>query len=224
MKFDIDLYPFPDIESASEEGIVAVGGDLSPGRLVSAYTRGIFPWFSEDEPILWWSPDPRFILFPKNLKISKSMKSILRKDTFQVTYDMDFKKVIKACASSPRKGQEGTWITKDMINAYSKLHELGYAHSVEVWQNKKLVGGLYGISLGTAFFGESMFSKVSNASKFGFIKLIERLKIKKFDLIDCQVFTNHLASLGAEEVNRIDFLNYLSKSLDRDSWFGSWTV
>lgn len=222
MKFDIDLYPFPDIDNVTEEGIVAVGGDLTEGRLISAYSRGIFPWFSDDEPILWWCPNPRFILLPKNLKVSKSMKTVINKKTFHTTFDTHFKDVIKACSLAPRKDQDGTWITNDMIKAYCKLHELGYAHSVEVWENQKLVGGLYGVSLGSAFFGESMFSSVSNASKFGFIKLVEWLKENSFDLIDCQVYTQHLESLGAHEVERNYFLKLLERSLANKTTLGRW--
>ncbi len=224
MDFDIDLYPFPPIENATEEGIVAAGGDLSPGRLISAYSRGIFPWFSDNEPIMWWSPDPRFILFPKKLKVSKSMKTIQNKGVFQVTYDSCFKQVITACSNAPRKDQDGTWITNDMIDAYCELHQQGIAHSVEVWQDEKLVGGLYGVSLGTSFFGESMFSKVSNASKFGFIKLVNRLIEKNFELIDCQVFTEHLKSLGAEEINRTNLLTFLNSTLEKESWIGDWGI
>ena len=224
MNFDIDLYPFPPIENASKEGIVAVGGDLSPTRLVSAYSRGIFPWFSDDEPIMWWSPDPRFVLFPEKLKISKSMRTLLNKGTFHVTYDSCFRNVIEACSKAPRKDQDGTWITNEMIDAYCKLHEQGIAHSVEVWENKNLVGGLYGVSLGSSFFGESMFSNVSNASKFGFIKLVNRLIENNFELIDCQVFTEHLKSLGAEDINRNDFLNILEGTLEKKSWTGNWGI
>jgi len=222
MEFDIELYPFPPIEDVSEEGIIAVGGDLSPGRLISAYSRGIFPWFSDDEPIIWWSPDPRFVLFPEKLKVSKSMKTLFNKNAFRVTFDTSFQEVIKACSIAPRKEQDGTWITNDMVEAYCELHRLGYAHSVEVWKGEDLVGGLYGVSLGTSFFGESMFSKVSNASKYGFIKLVDRLVEINFELIDCQVFTEHLKSLGAEEVERSEFLDLLESTLKKESWIGNW--
>ena len=200
---------FPPVEEASSEGFLAIGGDLSPERLLLAYKNGIFPWFSDDEPIVWWSPDPRMVLFPEDLKVSKSMKQVLRKNAFEVTYNKAFEQVIDACAKIYRPGQEDTWITEDMKGAYIKLHELGCAISVEVWQNEQLVGGVYGIDLGHIFCGESMFSKVSNASKYGFIHLVERLKENGCELIDCQMYTNHLASLGAIEVPREVFLSYL---------------
>jgi len=178
---------FPPVEEASPEGFLAIGGDLSPERLLLAYKSGIFPWFSDDEPIVWWSPDPRMVLFPEDLKISKSMRQILRKNAFKVTYNKAFSGVIDACAKIYRPGQEDTWITEDMKTAYIKLHELGHAISVEVWQHNELVGGVYGVDLGHIFCGESMFSKVSNASKFGFIHLVERLKENGCQLIDCQM-------------------------------------
>ena len=199
---------FPDVSKASKEGILAIGGDLSPERLILAYQSGIFPWFNMKEPIIWWSPDPRFILFPEHLKVSKSMKQVLRKSDFQMTINQDFEAVIDECSKIKRNGQAGTWITKQMKTAYLKLHEMGYALSVEVWLENELVGGLYGIDLGnTIFCGESMFTKVSNASKFGLIKFIQQSNYK---LIDCQVYTNHLASLGAEEIPRTEFLKFLS--------------
>ena len=198
---------FPEVNLASSDGLVAVGGDLSIDRLVLAYKQGIFPWFEDDEPILWWSPDPRFVLFPNKLKISKSTKQLLRSNKFKVTYNQDFKKVIEACAIIKRQGQASTWITQNMIDAYIKLHEAGYAISVEVWQDGKLVGGLYGVDVGNAIFcGESMFTKVSNASKIGFISFIEQSSYK---LIDCQIRTKHLQSLGAENMAREVFLGYL---------------
>lgn len=197
---------FPDVSEASNEGLLAVGGDLSTERLLLAYKSGIFPWFEEEEPILWWSPDPRFVLFPDKLKVSKSMKQVLRNANFTVTVNKDFSSVIKACAKAKRIGQSGTWITKNMISAYTKLHELGYAKSVEVWQDNELVGGLYGIDLGTVFCGESMFTKVSNASKVGFITFLQNTNYK---IIDCQVYTQHLESLGAQEISRETFLSFL---------------
>ncbi|SFU28423.1 leucyl/phenylalanyl-tRNA--protein transferase [Pustulibacterium marinum] len=209
MIFLNDSLQFPHPENASPEGILAVGGDLSPERLLLAYSEGIFPWFDEDQPILWWSPDPRMVLFPEKLKVSKSMRQILRRNEFVVTFNQDFERVIRACASVKREGQYGTWITEDMIQAYLKLHHLGKAISVEVYKEDELVGGLYGIDLGTVFCGESMFSKVSNASKTGFITLVQMLKEKEYTLIDCQVYTDHLASLGAEEIPRIEFLKLL---------------
>lgn len=207
MHFLSQKIEFPDVSVASADGLLAIGGDLSPERIIHAYTNGIFPWFDEQEPILWWSPDPRFVLFPEDLKISKSMKQVLRKDSFKVTKNKNFKAVIEHCASTIRGNQEGTWITKEMQEAYVKLHELGYAKSVEVWQNNELVGGLYGIDLGNAVFcGESMFAKVSNASKVGFIYLVQNSDYK---LIDCQLHTQHLESLGAKHISRADFLKYL---------------
>jgi leucyl/phenylalanyl-tRNA---protein transferase len=207
MKYLTPNMPFPDVSEASEEGLLAVGGDLSTERLLYAYKKGIFPWFSAEEPILWWSPNPRFVLFPDKIKVSKSLKQVLRNSDFEITINKDFKSVITACSKIKRDGQDDTWITKSMIEAYVKLHELGYAKSVEVWQDYQLVGGLYGIDLGNRVFcGESMFATVSNASKVGFITFIQNTNYK---LIDCQVYTNHLESLGAEEISRDVFLSYL---------------
>jgi len=198
---------FPEVNIATNDGLVAVGGDLSVDRLLLAYKEGIFPWFEDDEPILWWSPDPRFVLFPNKLKVSKSSKQILRSKKFQVTYNKDFKSVIEACALVKRHGQSSTWITNKMIDAYIRLHEAGYALSVEVWENNTLVGGLYGVDVGNGIFcGESMFAKASNASKIGFISLIQQSNYK---LIDCQIYTSHLESLGAENISREAFLSYL---------------
>lgn len=202
---------FPDVSEADEHGILAVGGDLSPERLLLAYRSGIFPWFEDDEPILWWSPSERMVLFPDELIVSKSMRTILRKNIFTVTFNKDFRAVITNCSTIRRNGQGGTWITDDMIEAYVKLHEMGYAKSVEVWQNNELVGGLYGIDLGTVFCGESMFSKVSNASKVAFITLVENLKIRQYKLIDCQVHNDHLESLGAREIDREEFIKILNE-------------
>lgn len=198
---------FPPVHTASIEGLLAIGGDLSTERLLLAYQSGIFPWFNDDEPILWWSPDPRFILFPENLKVSKSMRTLLKKNRFQITYNNAFEEVITACSRIDREGQPGTWITNAMMTSYMKLNELGYAKSVEVWQNDQLVGGLYGIDLGNGVFcGESMFAKISNASKVGFITFV---KNSNYKLIDCQLHTSHLKSLGAEEIPRDEFLKYL---------------
>lgn len=198
---------FPEVHLADDDGLLAIGGDLSPERLIVAYKSGIFPWFSAGEPILWWSPNPRFVLFPEKLKVSKSMKQVLRNSDFVVTINQDFKSVITACAKSKREGNNGTWITQSMIDAYIQLHHLGVATSVEVWLNNDLVGGLYGIDLGNGVFcGESMFTKVNNASKVGFITFIQN---RTYKLIDCQVYTEHLESLGAEEMERDEFLNYL---------------
>lgn len=199
------------MEEANEIGLLAVGGDLSSERLATAYSRGIFPWYDNSQPILWWSPDPRMVLFPENLKISKSMKQLLKRDIFSVTYNSAFKEVVENCALVERNGQQGTWITSQMQEAYLKLHELGLAKSVEVWQDGELVGGLYGIYLKEKkiFCGESMFTRVSNASKYGFIKWVQKLRTLGVRLIDCQVYTDHLASLGAEEISREEFLKYL---------------
>jgi len=223
------IYQLPDFlwfpnPKLAHEGIIAVGGDLKPERLLLGYHMGIFPWFSDDEPIIWWSPDPRFVLFPDKIKVSKSMRPILRKKRFRVSYDCAFEQVIDACKVIKRKDQEGTWITGDMKEAYCKLHEMGYAHSVEVWEGETLVGGLYGVSLGQCFFGESMFTRVSNASKVGFITLVRALIERGFQLIDCQVYTEHLASLGAEDISRDSFLTLLEEYVDKPTYKGNWNV
>ena len=198
---------FPQVHLADEDGLLAIGGDLSPERLMLAYRNGIFPWFSTGEPILWWSPNPRFVLFPEKLKVSKSMKQVLRNSEFVVTVNQDFESVIHACAKTKRGVEHGTWITQSMIDAYIQLHHLGFAASVEVCLHNKLVGGLYGVDLGNdVFCGESMFTNVTNASKVGFITFIQNTNYK---LIDCQVYTEHLESLGAEEIERDKFLEYL---------------
>jgi len=198
---------FPDVNKASPEGLLAIGGDLSTERLLLAYKTGIFPWFENDEPILWWSPNPRFVLFPEKLKVSKSMRQVMRNKDYKVTVNKDFRAVITECALVKRNGQKSTWVTDTMIEAYMKLHKLGYAKSVEVWKDDNLVGGLYGVDLGNdVFCGESMFTKESNASKVGFISFIQNTNYK---LIDCQVYTNHLESLGAEEISRNTFLKCL---------------
>lgn len=200
---------FPSVDQASHEGIVAIGGDLTPERLLLAYRSGIFPWFEDDEPILWWSPPERMVLFFEDLKISKSMRNILNRGTFKITFNTAFREVITNCRTIKRDGQPGTWITDEMVEAYCKLHELGYAKSVEVWMEDKLVGGLYGVDLGHIFCGESMFSKVSNASKIAFIALAKHLENKNYKLLDCQVHNDHLESLGATEILRKDFLTIL---------------
>ncbi len=221
-----DSTQFPPVDHA-EEGIVAVGGDLSPERLIASYSSGIFPWFSENDPIVWWAPDPRCILLPSKIKVSKSMKQLFRKAAFKVSFDTDFQKVVQSCAIQKREGQEGTWITNDMEKAYLKLHEMGLAHSVEVWQNKNdeevLVGGLYGVSLGKVFFGESMFHTESNASKYGFITLVKELIKRDFKLIDCQLETPHLMSLGAELITRDKFMQLLDNCLQYENIEGRWT-
>lgn len=206
---------FPPVSHAEEDGLLAVGGDLSPERLLAAYARGIFPWYTEGKsPILWWSPDPRMVLFPEELRVSKSMQQLIRREAFRVTYDQAFTSVIEACGSVPRPGQDGTWLGSAMMGAYEELHRLGHAHSVEVWQEGKLVGGLYGVAMGRTFCGESMFANVSNASKYGFITLVRDLVEAGFQLIDCQVHTEHLESLGAREIARNDFVHLLGKGLD----------
>ena len=204
-----DALLFPSPEQASAEGIVAVGGDLQPERVMLAYRKGIFPWFESDDFLLWWSPDPRMVLFPDRLKISKSMRTVLRKKQFEVTFNKAFDQVVEACAKVKRFGQNGTWITPGLMEVYSTLHIQGHAHSVEVWEEGSLVGGLYGIDLGTVFCGESMFSKSSNASKVALIFLVKELKKNKYELIDCQVPTQHLASMGAEPISRTEFLTFL---------------
>lgn len=202
--------PFPPVETAlrDPDGLLALGGDLSPERLLTAYRNGIFPWYSEDQPILWWSPDPRMVLRPDALKISRSLRKSLRKGVFRVTLDTDFAAVMAACAE-PRADGLGTWITHDMFRAYLRLHELGYAHSVEAWQDDRLVGGLYGVALGRVFFGESMFARATDASKVAFVHLVEQLRDWGFVLIDCQVYTGHLASLGATPLPRPEFVAWL---------------
>ena len=202
-----DTIWFPDTELADEDGLLAVGGDLSPERLILAYKNGIFPWFSDDTPILWYAPHERFVLFPEKLKVSKSMRKLLKLGKFEITFDAAFPDVIRACASISREDQLGTWITNDMQNAYIELFELGFAHSVEVWENKQLVGGLYGIKINSVFCGESMFSKVSNASKAALISLCQN---RNYKLIDCQVHSSHLESLGAEFISMNQFRAYLN--------------
>ena len=200
---------FPPIDQANRDGILAIGGDLSPERLQLAYKSGIFPWFEDGEPIMWWSPNPRMVLFLDELIVSKSMRNILNRNSFKVTFNQNFRDVISNCQNIERDGQNGTWITNDMIEAYCKMHELGIAKSVEVWQDEVLVGGLYGIDLGHIFCGESMFSKVSNASKVAFIALVHQLKVENYKLLDCQVYNPHLESLGCREIERVDFMKIL---------------
>lgn len=209
MIFQLDEHDirFPDPVLAEPDGLLAVGGDLRPGRLLEAYRWGIFPWYSEDTPILWYSPHERFVLFPQELKINKSMRRVLRSAPFHVTYDQAFTDVIAACAVVPRRGQDGTWITPDMQQAYIELHGLGHAHSVETWHNGQLAGGLYGVAVGNVFCGESMFSKEANASK---VALAWLCKTASYRLIDCQVYTGHLASLGARMIPREEYINYIT--------------
>jgi leucyl/phenylalanyl-tRNA--protein transferase len=200
---------FPNPALADEDGLLAVGGDLSSHRLLLAYQNGIFPWYNDDTPILWYSPHERFVLFPDELKVSKSMRQVLKSERFKVTYDQNFADVIDACSTVSRKGQDGTWITTDMKNAYLRLHKEGHAHSVEVWEEEKLVGGLYGVRVGSVFCGESMFSKVSNASKAALICLCNTANYK---LIDCQVYTEHLEWMGARMISRGEYLRILQNN------------
>ena len=203
-----ELY-FPPVEEASYEGILAIGGDLSVKRLLLAYENGIFPWYNENEPILWWSPSERMVVNPNDYKVSKSLRNIINRNIFEVTINKDFEAVIKNCQKIKRKEQDGTWISNEVIKSYTKLHQLGKAMSFEVWQNGELVGGLYGVDLGNVFCGESMFSKVSNASKVAFVKLIDYLKQNNYKLLDCQVHNDHLEKLGAFEISRESFMKIL---------------
>lgn len=213
MHFLTSTLYFPPVDEASIEGIVAVGGDLSPERLILAYQSGIFPWFDEEDPILWWSPPERMVLFFEDLKISKSMRNVLNQNKFKVTFNTAFREVIGNCKKIARKDQPGTWITDEMLEAYCKLNELGMAKSVEVWQNDELVGGLYGVDLGHVFCGESMFAKVSNASKVAFIHLAKQLERANYRILDCQVYNDHLASLGCVEIEREDFMMLLKTNI-----------
>lgn len=219
-----DRIEFPPPESAEEDGLLAVGGDLGEERLLLAYSMGIFPWYSEGVPILWWSPDPRLVLLPGELKVSRSLRQTIRKSTYEVTMDGAFDDVIKSCALIHRRKDGGTWITKEMIRAYSALHDSGYAHSVESRLDGKLVGGLYGVALGGAFFGESMFAKTPDASKVAFVKLIEQLTKWDFRLVDCQVTTKHLINFGAREISRVEFMNELKEALKMPARKGKWIL
>lgn len=214
---------FPHPKYASPEGLLAAGGDLSPQRILFAYENGIFPWYNEGEPILWWSPNPRFVLYPSEIKVSKSMRQVFRKKCFRVSFDEAFEEVIEICASIPRAGQNGTWLTEEMKAAYIHLHRLGFAHSVETWQGDQLVGGLYGLSLGHCFFGESMFARASNASKTALIVLAKTLEKKGFGMIDCQSETTHLSSMGAKFIDQVSFLNYLKENKQNRTIRGSWS-
>lgn len=214
---------FPPVDQASPEGLLAIGGDLASERLLEAYRRGIFPWYSAGQPILWWSPDPRAVLWPERLKISRSLNKTLRRGDFQTSFDLDFTSVIGHCAAPRRNDPDGlTWITPEMIDAYVHLHHMGYAHSVESWHEGRLVGGLYGIALGRGFFGESMFSLVSDASKVALVALVERLRRWNFHFIDCQLPSPHIMSLGAEAVPRSRFLRALSHALEQPEPAGAW--
>ena len=215
---------FPDPRNASKDGLLAYGGDLSPRRLVAAYQQGIFPWYDERSPdLLWWSPDPRLILYPDKFKVSKSLRQKLNRNTFDVKVDTAFAEVMDACSKAPREGQDGTWITAEMKSAYGHLHRLGIAHSVECWQDNVLVGGLYGLCLGNVFFGESMFHKVTDASKVAFYSLAQIAKKMELGFIDCQMPTDHLLSLGAEVMSRSDYLDLLAISNQSETKQGIWT-
>ena len=214
---------FPPVDRASREGLLAVGGDLRPERILAAYRHGIFPWYNEGEPILWWSPDPRAVLFPDKLHISRSLKRRLRSNDFTVTLDTCFRTVMEQCAGPrPQYPEGGTWITDDMLEAYTGLHELGHAHSVETWQGGRLVGGLYGLAIGGAFFAESMFTKVDDASKVALARLVRQLHVWKFQLIDCQQSSPHVMRFGAEEIPRRDFVRLLSQALSLPDKRGPW--
>ena len=219
-----DELTFPPPDLANEEGILAFGGDLRPERIMLGYHQGIFPWYSKDTPILWWSPDPRFVLYPNELHVSKSTRQVLRKGIFEVTFDCAFEQVINACQQVPRVDQDGTWITDALKAAYIQIHQLGFAHSVEVWKEGELVGGLYGVNIGKVYFGESMFSFVSNASKIGFISLVNQLKKEGVSLIDCQVETQYLRSLGGRNVPRHEFLKQLNYTIDDNSLNYNWSI
>lgn len=213
---------FPDPRQASDEGLLAYGGDLSSHRLLFAYKKGIFPWYSKDDPILWWSPNPRLLLYPENFKVGKSFRRVLRSGKFSVTFDQHFSEVIGHCATVFRKGQESSWIVAEIIEAYTRLHEEGFAHSVEVHKDGKLVGGLYGVAFGKAFFGESMFSLSSDASKVAFKALSDVLGSRGYDFIDCQMKTDHMLGLGAELVERDLFLDALEVTIEKYTDLGSW--
>jgi leucyl/phenylalanyl-tRNA---protein transferase len=217
----VDTFPDPNLALTEPSGLLAVGGDLSPDRLLVAYRQGIFPWYSEGQPILWWSPDPRLVLFPGQLSVARSLRKQLRQKTYQVTLDQDFPGVIRACAR-PRRNAEDTWITPELQSAYTRLHRMGYAHSVEAWEHGKLVGGLYGLSIGRIFFGESMFSLRANASKVALTYLCYQLQRWNFPLIDCQVQSEHLQRLGAQTIPRNDFLRYLEQFSPAPPIQGQW--
>jgi len=217
-----DQIIFPEPELSREDGLLAVGGDLSLERLILAYRMGIFPWYSHGEPVLWWSPDPRLVLYPDALHVSRSLMKTIKQGRFIVTLDRDFPQVIAACAGAPRDNQPGTWITAEMMDAYCRLHEAGFAHSVEVWHRNELAGGLYGVSLGKCFFGESMFARRNNASKVGLVTLVHLLQKWSFHLIDCQVTTRHLVRLGAREISRKQFMAELRRALKSPTRKGKW--
>jgi leucyl/phenylalanyl-tRNA---protein transferase len=207
--FSESQFYFPSLSKANDEGLLLIGGKVTPERVLEAYPKGIFPWYNEDEVPMWWSPDPRFVLFPGELHTSRSMQKVLRKDAFSFRVNTAFEAVIDACSSVPRAGQDGTWITPDMKAVYTRLHQRGFAHSAEAWQDGQLVGGMYGIRIGNVFFGESMFSRETNASKFAFIRFVQHLQKSGVQLVDCQVYTPHVESLGARLIPRIYFVHLL---------------
>ncbi len=217
-----DKLVFPPAALAEKDGLLAIGGDLSPERLLLAYSTGIFPWFSEGDPILWWSPSPRLIIFPDEFKIPKRLSRLMRQKKFSVTLDKAFRQVISACATLDEREEKGTWITRNMIEAYCQLHDMGYAHSVECWQDDKLAGGLYGISLGRVFFGESMFSRQPDSSKIALVSLVKKITEWDFDLIDCQMKTAHLMQFGAREIPGPEFQKLLAKSMSYPPQTGKW--
>ena len=210
------IFPHPSL--ANEDGVLAIGGDLSVERLHLAYRNGIFPWFEDGDPIVWWSPNPRMVLYPHKLKVSKSMRNVINQNKYSITFDKSFSEVIDNCKSISRNNQDGTWITPNMKRAYVDLHNRGIAHSVEVWEGEELVGGLYGVNIGKVFCGESMFSKKSNTSKLAFISLVRKLDEENYFMVDCQLYTDHLASLGAEEIDRDKFLSDLNDYRDAEGW------
>lgn len=214
---------FPNPQLAEPDGLLAIGGDLSSMRLLLAYNQGIFPWYNPGEPILWWSPDPRMILVPKELHIPRSLRPLLNANHFNLTLDRDFAAVIRNCRSAPRPGQSGTWITPEMQTAYVALNGKGYAHSLEIWEDEELVGGLYGIAVGAVFCGESMFASTDNASKYGFVKLVQWLGTRGYHFIDCQLYTAHLARFGAGEISRESFLERLERAVKEPTDSGSWS-
>lgn len=213
---------FPDPEHADPDGLLAVGGDLTPERLISAYTTGVFPWYAEHSPILWWSTDPRLVLFPEELHVPRRLARLLRKGIFRITFDTAFDQVISGCCATPRPGQDGTWLVPEMIEAYTEMHRLGLCHSVEAWMGDELAGGLYGISLGRAFFGESMFFCEPDASKAAFVSLVKTLQTWDFRIVDCQQTTTHLLRFGAREINRRRFLDQLGQALQFPTIRGTW--
>jgi leucyl/phenylalanyl-tRNA--protein transferase len=219
-----DKLVFPPASLAEKNGLLAIGGDLSPARLLLAYSKGVFPWFSEGDPILWWAPSPRLVIFPDEFKIPKRLSRLIRQEQFSVTLDKAFPQVIEACATLDKRKDKGTWITRDMITAYTLLHDMGYAHSMECWRDHELAGGLYGISLGGVFFGESMFSRQPNSSKIALVHLVTKLLDWDFDLIDCQMKTSHLLQFGAREIPGQEFQKLLAKNMSRPTQKGKWQL